>query len=503
MTVTVRRHPHPSFRLIALSTVASLALCLMAAPTVVAAPSTVPGEIVVGYDPGVPAAIQDGIANSIGTTPGEQVSPSSQVVHVQPGESVTDAIARLKRTDGVAFAVRNRIARAAAEDSWVPNDIGRVGRPAGGWLTSQWNFSTASGVGAIPAWNNLRRAGYPGGRGVKIAVIDSGVAYRNWGRYKRSPDFAGTRFSDPCDFLARHAPKSCVPGQKKYRPATPPVDRFGHGTHVAGTIAEATNNRIHMTGLAWGATIMPLRVLDSQGNGDSADIAQAIRWASDHSAKIVNLSIEFDPGTTAGDIPEIISAVNYATSRGTLVVAAAGNDGRSEVSYPARTPNAFAVGAMTEHGCLAEYSNYGTGLDIVAPGGGLDRRIPTDPNCKIDSTGNRDIVQLGLRRGRNGSALIPYQFSIEAEDGTSMATPHVSAAAALVVASRRLGRFPKPSLLKQHLKDGRLVAPFARSIATPRGYYLVESAGAQQGDAARDFATWIRREAGKASPAKS
>ena len=437
-----------------MSLVAAVAACLAAgAPPASAAPWAVPGEIVVGYEPGTSAAAQDGIAANVGATPGEQVSPSSQVVHVQPGESVTDAIARLKRTDGVAFAVRNRIARAAAEDSWVPNDIGRPGRPPGGWLTSQWNFGTLTGVGAIPAWNNLRRAGYPGGRGVKIAVIDSGVAYRNWGRYKRSPDFAGTRFSDACDFLARNAPKSCVPGQKRYRPAGPPVDRFGHGTHVAGTIAESTNNRAYMTGLAWGATIMPLRVLDSQGNGESADIAQAIRWATDHGAKIANLSIEFDPETTEKDIPEIIRAVNYATSKGTLVVAAAGNDSRSTVAYPARTANAMAVGATTEHGCLADYSNYGTGLDIVAPGGGLDRRITTDPNCQINSTGNRDIVQLGLRRGRNGSAMIPYQFSIEAEDGTSMATPHVSAAAALVVASRRLGRFPKPSLLKQHLMN--------------------------------------------------
>lgn len=452
MSVISKRHPHPCSKLLAVSLVAAAtASFAAAAPPASAAPATVPGEIVVGYEPGTSAAAQDGIALDVGTTPGEQVSPAAQVVRVQPGESVAAAIARLKRTDGVVFAVRNRIAHAASTDSWVPNDVGRPGRPPGGWLTSQWNFDTATGVGAIPAWNNLRRAGYPGGRGVKIAVIDSGVAYRDWGRYKRSPDFAGTRFANPCDFLARNAPRSCVPGQKRYKPAGPPVDRFGHGTHVAGTIAEATNNRINLTGLAWGATVMPLRVLDSRGNGESADIAQAIRWAADHGAKIANLSIEFDPATTAKDIPEIVSAVNYATSKGTLVVAAAGNDARDEVSYPARTPNAFAVGATTEDGCLAEYSNYGTGLDIVAPGGGLDRKIASDPNCKANSAGNRDIVQLGLRRDRNGSALIPYRFAIEAEDGTSMATPHVAAAAALVVASRVIGRYPKPAKIMEHL----------------------------------------------------
>ena len=396
----------------------------------------VPGEVVVGYERGVSAATQDQIATDAGTAPGEQVAPTSQVVHLRHGESTSEAIARLKLSSSVAWAVPNRVAHAAGATSWIPNDIGRVGRAAGGWLTSQWNFSSSVGVGAGAAWANLNAARRPGGSGVKIAVIDSGVAYTNWGKFKRSPDFTTTKFSDPYDFVAHN----------RF-----PLDRNGHGTHIAGTIAESTNNHIYMTGLAWGATIMPLRVLDSLGNGDSASIAKAIRYAADHKAQVINLSIEFDTHTTARDIPDVIAAIDYATRKGALVVAAAGNDAQDGVAYPARTANALAVGASTEHGCLSDFSDYGTGLDIVAPGGGSDSAIADDPNCKPDSPPGRDIVQLGLRRDSHGAAVVPYVFELDAEDGTSMAAPHVSAAAALVIASGTAGVRPTPAQLRERL----------------------------------------------------
>jgi serine protease len=420
---------------------ASLAFAAFA-PAAMAA-QTVPGEVVVGYDHGVSAAAQDQIAATAGTTPGEQVAPTSQVVHLRQGESTSAAIARLKQSGSVAWAVPNRVAHAAGASSWMPNDVGRIGRAAGGWLTSQWNFSSSVGVSAGAAWANLNATRHPGGSGVKIAVIDSGVAYTNWGKFKRSPDFTTTKFSDPYDFIAHN----------RF-----PLDRNGHGTHIAGTIAESTNNHIYMTGLAWGATIMPLRVLDSLGNGDSASIAQAIRYAADHKAQVINLSIEFDTHTTARDIPDVISAIDYATRKGALVVAAAGNDAQDGVAYPARTANALAVGATTEHGCLSDFSDFGPGLDIVAPGGGSDAAIADDPNCRPDANPGRDIVQLSLRRDSHGAAVIPYVFELDAEDGTSMATPHVSAAAALVIASGTAGARPTPAQLRARLL----------STATPR-----------------------------------
>src|SRR6202012_5073424 len=130
---------------------------------------------------------------------------------------------------------------------------------------------------------------------------DTGVAYRNWKSFKKSPDFTSTQFVDPYDFVAGDAF---------------PLDREGHGTFVAGMIAEATNNRFGLTGLAYGAKIMPVRVLDADGNGDSRTIARGIRYAVKHGAKVINLSLEFDISVTAAQIPGIISAVGYAHRHG-------------------------------------------------------------------------------------------------------------------------------------------------------------------------------------------
>ena len=406
-----------------------------AAPTAQAAVPAVPGEIIVGYTGGTGAAEQDSIAVNAGTNPNDQVSPRSQVVTVAPGDSTAKAIARLKASRGVKYAVPNVIAHAAGYSGWVPNDFGRVGR-IHGWGASQWNFLKSHGIDAPDAWLNLIKAGRPGASGVKIAVIDSGIAFRNWGRFRKSPDFQGTRFANSWDFI-HHSIFA--------------LDRNGHGTHVAGTIAESANNRRFLTGLAYGATIMPLRVLDSQGSGDSSNIAAAIRYAADHGAKVINLSIEFDPGTTAAEIPDVVSAINYATGKGALVVAAAGNDMTAEVTYPARTDAALAVGATTEHRCLADYSNYGIGLDIVAPGGGADADIPADKNCRPHAAPGRDIVQLGIARASTGAARIPYRFTYDAEDGTSMATPHVSATAAMVIASGVLGPHPTVQQVRDRL----------------------------------------------------
>ena len=163
----------------------------------------------------------------------------------------------------------------------------------------------------------------PGGRGVVIAVLDTGVAYRNWEGFRKSPDFGGTHFVDPYDFVAGNAF---------------PLDREGHGTFVAGMIAEATNNGRGLTGLAYGAKIMPVRVLDADGDGDSVTIARGIRYAVKHGAQVINLSLEFDISVRASQIPDIISAINFAHRHGVVVVAAAGNDSSSELAYPAAAP---------------------------------------------------------------------------------------------------------------------------------------------------------------------
>ena len=117
---------------------------------------------------------------------------------------------------------------------------------------------------------------------------------------------------------------------------------------------------------------MPVRVLDYEGKGDVATIARGIRLAARKGAKVINMSFEFDIGLTAPQIPDVLSAVRYAHRQGAVLVAAAGNTEETRVAYPARAKHVIAVGATTEHGCVADYSNTGPGLTLVAPGGGAD-----------------------------------------------------------------------------------------------------------------------------------
>ena len=157
-----------------------------------------------------------------------------------------------------------------------------------------------------------------------VAILDTGVAYRDWKQFRRSPDFAGTSFV---------APRTTSSANNTY-----PLDRNGHGTFVAGVVAETTNNRFGLTGLAYGASIMPVRILDADGIGDAATIAQGIRYAATHGAQVINLSLEFSLDVTSSDIPDIISAIGFAHRHGVVVVAASGNEGVAQIAYPARAP---------------------------------------------------------------------------------------------------------------------------------------------------------------------
>jgi serine protease len=329
------------------------------------------------------------------------------------------------------------IARAAQASPAIPNDPGR----GLGWADVQWNFAGPWGVNAQQAWNNVATVGHPGGKGTVVAVLDTGVAYANRGRYKRSPDFNAGGFVRGWDFVS-HDPYA--------------DDPQGHGTHVAGTIAEATNNGYGLTGLAFGARIMPVRVLDSHGEGDAGTIARGVRWAAEHGADVINLSLEFSADVTAASIPALIKAIRFAHRKGAVIVGASGNEAYGSIAYPARASHVISVGATTEHGCLADYSNQGRGLDIVAPGGGADAELPDDPNCAPEATAGREISQITYRNARR-------QFGISREEGTSMAVPHVSAAAALVIASGVIGPEPTPMAVQQRLQET------ARDLGAP-GY---------------------------------
>jgi serine protease len=361
------------------------------------------------------------------------------VVQIGDGQDLETAAQELARRPGVESVKPNylaRISEAPQQGSWIPNDRGR-GTIAGAWQDLQWNFVGQWGVNVLPAWQKLRELGRAGGRGVTVAVVDTGVAYENRGRYRRSPDLAGVRIRRPYDFIGRDRH---------------PNDANGHGTHVASTIFERTNNKIGVTGLAYGATLMPLRALNSKGLGDEMTVARAIRYAAKHHADVINLSVEFDVRLTASDLPTIVSAIRYAKRRGSLVVSAAGNQGENRVAFPARSGYALAVGATTVAGCLAEYSDYGSGLDLVAPGGGADTfnagrsASSTDrDNCSVVNPA-LPIFQMTFAGGLRKFTL-PSNYQ-----GTSMAAPHVSGTAALVIASGVIGKDPSPVALQRHLQ---------------------------------------------------
>jgi serine protease len=430
--------PHAP-RLTLLVALIAAALAVPAGAQARARTATVPGEVVVAY--GAPAGAHAARAAA---------TPAPRVLHVR---DVAATVARLRRDAGVRYAVPNVVAHAA--DAFVPDDPGRGTEPAG-WQQTQWNFSGPASVNAPAAWGNLIAARRPGGRGVTVAVLDTGVAYRRFGLTAASPDLAGTRFAAGYDFVGRDPYAN---------------DHNGHGTHVASTIAETTNNAIGLTGLAYGATIMPVKVLDDSGNGDAAEIAKGVRFAAKRGAQVINLSLEFSTDVTSHEIPQLLDAIDYAHRLGAVVVAASGNEAVAKVAYPARASYVVSVGSTTEHACLSDFSNQGSGLDIVAPGGGPDAYL-SDPGCQPDALAGRNISQLtliGVHRDRFG---IPSGYQ-----GTSMAVPHVAAAAALVIASGLLGPHPAPAAVERRLeRTARDLGPVGYD--TRYGYGLLDAGAA-------------------------
>ncbi len=408
-----------------------LALAAAALAGAFAAPATaatVPGEVVVGY----------------------KGDPAPHVLHVADPAAT---IARLTARDDVRYAVRNAVARASA--AYLPDDPGRGTKP-GRWAAVQWNFAGPAGVNAPDAWGHLIAAGRPGGQGVKVAVLDTGVAYRAFGKTPASPDLAGTHFVQGHDFV----------GDDPYA-----NDRNGHGTHVASTIGEATNNKVGLTGLAYGASIMPIKVLDDDGEGDAAVIAKGVRYAAAHGAKVINLSLEFSAEVGWQQIPQLIDAIAEARRKGAVVVAASGNEADTVVAYPARNGNVLSVGSTTEHGCLSDFSNQGAGLDLVAPGGGPDAPLE-DPGCTQSGPSGRNIAQMTLIGVHHTRFGIPRGYQ-----GTSMAVPHVSATAALVIASGVLGPNPSPDAVERRLEaTARDLGP--AGYDTRYGYGLIDAAKA-------------------------
>jgi serine protease len=330
------------------------------------------------------------------------------------GETVADMLEIYQANASVEYAEANYIAYALK----APNDE---------LYSHQWHLYNSSygGIKAESAWNIST------GIGVIVAVLDTGIAYENYSEkkpsgslvsYQQAPDLANTLFATGYDFVNHDE-----------HPNDDSVS--GHGTHIAGTIAQNTRNVLGTAGVAFDAYLMPVKVLNRSGAGTYADIAEGIIWATENGAHLINLGF-------GGSEPSMVleEALAYSYNRGVTLIAATGNDGIGGVCYPAAYDDyVIAVGATRYDETLAYYSNHGVSLDLVAPGGDL----------KVDQNGDAygdGILQQTYKRAGDGEIFWGYSFM----EGTSMAAAHVSGVAALLIAN---GNASSPTEVRQALES--------------------------------------------------
>ncbi len=358
----------------------------------------VPGEFIVKFKSSVTQQTISALNSTHGvSTIYTSTSTGFRRLRIPSGQTVAEMVEIYQANGNVEYAEANYIAHALK----APNDE---------LYPLQWHLYNTSygGIQAESAWDIST------GLGVVVAILDTGIAYEDYCEkgstetdrcYQQAPDLAGTYFVAGYDFVNRDE-----------HPNDDSIS--GHGTHIAGTVAQNTKNGIGTAGVAFNAYLMPVKVLDSSGAGTYADIAEGIVWATENGAHVINLGLGgSEPSKTLED------AIAYSYNRGVTLIAAAGNDGAGGVCYPAAYDDyVIAVGATRYDETLAYYSNYGLNLDLTAPGGDLN----VDQNG--DDYGDGILQQT---YDKDGSEMFwGYCFM----EGTSMAAAHVSAVAALLIA---------------------------------------------------------------------
>ncbi|MFJ3653384.1 S8 family peptidase [Streptomyces nigra] len=385
-----------------------------------AAPGTPAERLIVGYESGAAEAKSDKAAKADAAAKGKKAGEDlgfarrlgSGAALVDLGDDVTtkdvgDVVAAYQADPQVAYVVPDRLNKPQA----TPNDTE---------YAKQWDlFETTAGMRVPGAWDVAT------GTGVTVAVIDTGyvshsdlaaniVAGYDFISDATVANDGNGRDSNPADPGDWTAANECQSGDPAYGSSW-------HGTHVAGTIAAVTNNGKGVAGIAYGAKVSPLRVLGKCGGYDS-DIIDAITWASGGTvsgvpananvAKVINMSLGGGGSCTTATQ----SAINAAVSRGTTVVVAAGNSNANAANYsPASCANVISVAAADRQGNRSYYSNYGTVVDIAAPGGETN---------SVTADGILSTLNSGAQ-GPSGENYAYYQ-------GTSMAAPHIAGLAALM-----------------------------------------------------------------------
>jgi thermitase len=289
--------------------------------------SFVPGRLLVRFRASTTAAEQTTVVRGVGATNGGSIRDLGIRILNVPAGTEQHAADALLRTGKVSFAERDG---TASTTDITPNDpyypTGQHALSGGEWGDAKTQAPAAWGITT-------------GSANVTVAVLDSGVA-------STQPDLSSV----------------LVPGWNVLTGTTDTSDTYGHGTSVAGVAVATSNNTQGVAAYCWQCSLMPVKV-STGSTANYSDIAKGITWAVDHGADVLNISIA---GTTASST--LTSAVSYATSHGVVVVAAAGNNSSSAPMYPAAIPDVISVAATDQFDALTSYSEYGSWVDVAAPG---------------------------------------------------------------------------------------------------------------------------------------
>ena len=344
-------------------------------------PSLIAGQIMVKFHDDRAAS---GVLRQHGLSPGAGIgSTGAQLIKVPAGKEL-QLMGALNRNPAVEYAEPDELVTAATADEYFPRQYA-LHNTGQSFTNTAGNLSVAGGkvdadVDAVEAWTVTT------GSGIKVAVLDSGVASDN-------PDIA---------------PK--VSARANFSNAATHEDNYGHGTHVAGIVAATANNTIGVAGVCPGCTILAGKILNDTGVGSSSGLANGINWAVSNGAKVINMSLGVKASRT------LETAVNNAWNQGVVLVAAAGNGGNQTKIYPGAYPNVIAVAATDNTDAKASFSTYGASwVDVAAPGANVYSTFPNHP------------FVLGTQNGRSQG--------YDVGNGTSMSSPIVAAVAALAWSS--------------------------------------------------------------------